>query len=540
LKTVPRNHVTEWTFESGRTYTDPFNDVTVDVVFTGPDGRDRVAPAFWAGDLAWSVRFAASEPAVYRYRTVCSDSGNADLHGRKGAVEVTPCDGESSLLAHGRLRVAAGRRHLEHVDGAPFLWLGDTWWMGFCRRLAWPDGFRELVADRVAKGFSVIQIVAGLLPDMEPFDPRGANEAGLAWEPEYARINPAYFDMVDLRVAHMVRSGLAPCLVGSWGYYLSLAGRRVLERHWRYLIARYAAYPVIWCAAGEALMSYYLDRPKDEEEAEARRTRLRAAWSDIVRHIRGLDPFGNPVTIHPTRLGHDQVDDPSLLDLDMLQTGHGGHRSLSHTIDFLSASLEHEPRMPVLVGEANYEGIIESGREEMQRFMFWSCMLSGACGHTYGANGLWQVNERGRPYGPSPHGTAWGNLPWEDAYRLPGSGQIGLGKRLLERYPWWQFRPRPDWVRPHQTAGDRLSCYAAGIPRRVRMIYIPAHLSWTAWRGELAVTALEEGVAYRAFYFDPKTGAEVEFGTITGDGSGEWAAPKPPVFQDYVLVLDRP
>jgi len=29
---------------------------------------------------------------------------------------------------------------LEHSDGTPFLWLGDTWWMGLTTRLDWPDG----------------------------------------------------------------------------------------------------------------------------------------------------------------------------------------------------------------------------------------------------------------------------------------------------------------------------------------------------------------------------------------------------------------
>src|SRR5438128_4943039 len=36
------------------------------------------------------------------------------------------------------------------------------------------------------------------------------------------------------------------------------------------------------------------------------------------------------------------------------------------------------------------------------RFMFWACVLSGAAGHSYGANGIWQVNRPGQPYGPSP------------------------------------------------------------------------------------------------------------------------------------------
>jgi len=539
MKYATRNHPIEWAYTSNKSYDDPFNAVELDVVFTDPDGQEHTIPAFWAGEQTWRVRYAPTKEGPYRCRTVCSDAGNPDLHGVEDRLQVVPYAGSNSLLQHGHLRVAADRRHLEHADGTPFFWLGDTWWMGFTRRLPWPAGFQELTADRVAKGFSVVQIVAGLYPDMEPFDERGANEAGFPWERDFSRINPSYFDLADLKVAHLVRSGVVPCIVGMWGYFLEFAGKEVVKKHWRNLVARYACYPVVWCAAGEATMFYYLNRPTDEQEMEARLKQMRADWSDVVRSIRAADPYDNPITIHPTRRGREQVDDPAVLDFEMLQTGHGGYPTLSDTVDYLTEALASEPRMPVLVGEVDYEGIMESSREEIQRFHFWSCMLSGACGHTYGANGIWQVNTREKPFGKSPHGTAWGNLPWEDAYQLPGSGQLGLGKRLLERYRWWEFETHPEWVEPHQTPENRLSCYAAGIPGQVRVVYIPAMTAWAAWRGQLAVKGLETGASYRATLFDPKTGGEHDLGRAVGNENGDWFAPKPPVFQDYVLVLER-
>jgi hypothetical protein len=294
----------------------------------------------------------------------------------------------------------------------------------------------------------------------------------------------------------------------------------------------------VWCAAGEALMHYYT-ASREEEAPEVRLARLRAAWSGIVRHIRALDPFGNPVTIHPTRYGHDQVDDPSLLDLDMLQTGHSGYPTLARTVDLLTESLAHEPRLPVLVSEANYDGIMESSREEMQRFAFWTSMLCGAAGHTYGANGIWQVNTRERPYGRSPHGTSWGNVPWREAYQLPASGQLGMGKRLLERYPWPQFEPHPEWAAPYQDAENRMSVYAAGVPGVVRVLYIPAPASWVAWRGQLTIERLEEGIAYHGYYWDPKTGRAYDIGAVEGDEEGRYLLPKPPIFQVWVVVLGR-
>ena len=539
MRYTRRNNVAEWTFESSTAYGDPFNEVSLDVVFADPDGDEYVMPAFWAGEQAWRVRYAPEKVGSYSYRSVCSDAGNADLHGQTGAFEALPYEGANPLLKHGRLRAAADERHLEHADGTPFFWLGDTWWMGFTKRLPWPAGFQELTTDRVAKGFSLVQIVAGLYPDMPPFDERGANEAGFPWDPEFKSINPSYFDMADLRIAHLVRSGLVPCIVGMWGYFLAVGGQEMVKKHWRNLVARYAAYPVVWCAAGEATMTYYLDRPKDAQDAAERLASAQATWSEVVRSIRAADPYGNPITIHPTRFGREQVDDPSVLDLEMLQTGHGGYPTLSANIDTLADSLGRDPKMPVFVSEVCYEGIMESSREEIQRFLFWSSMLTGACGHTYGANGIWQVNSRKAPFGKSPHGTAWGNLPWEDAYQLPGSGQLGLGKKLLERYPWNQFETHLEWVEPHQTEENRLSCYAAGIPGKVRVIYIPAMQIWSAWSGNLLIKGLEAGAVYQATLFDPKLGTEHDLGAVSGDDNGDWPVPKPPIFQDYVLILEK-
>ncbi len=536
--TTPQNTATQWSYDSGRSYADPFNDVTLDALVVDPAGVERRVPGFWHGGQTWTFRYASPRVGRHTFRTVCSDAGNLALHDQTGVVEIAPYRGTNPLMVHGPLRMAADRRHFEHADGAPFFWLADTWWMGFCRRLSWPEGFATLTADRVAKGFTVAQLVAGLYPDMGPDDERGANEAGLAWEPGFGRINPAYFDLADLRLAHLVRAGIAPCIVGSWGYYVAFAGSDVLRRHWRYLIARWGAYPVVWCAAGEALMRYYVAGADDASGSQWTDDALRDFWSDLIRHIRATDPFGRPVTIHPTVFGHEQVSDPALLDLDMLQTGHSGFPTLSDTVDRLETALAHEPRLPVLVDEANYEGILESSREEMQRFLFWSALLSGAAGHTYGANGLWQAGSHVEPYGPSPHGTSWGEATWEEAMRLPGSGQVGIGKRLLERYAWQQFEPHPEWIEPHHVPGDRHQPYAAGIADGVRVFFIPATAIWTVWSGQARLQNLDTSAVYRAFWFDPKTGKEYPISEVRPDAAGTCGLPRPPIFQDWVVVIE--
>ena len=232
-----------------------------------PRGTNRGFRRFGRVSKPGESGFLRQRAGQYNYRTISSDPANADLHGHTGVLEVSAYAGDNPLRKLGPVRVAADRLHFEHEDGTPFFWLGDTWWMGLCSRLRWPDDFQELAADRVTKGFTVIQIIAGLYPDMPPFDPRGANEAGYPWEPDYARINPRYFDMADLRIQYLVERGLTPCIVGCWGYFLPLMGVAKMKKHWRNLIARWGAYPVVWCLAGEGAMPYYLSKTKTEDAA---------------------------------------------------------------------------------------------------------------------------------------------------------------------------------------------------------------------------------------------------------------------------------
>ncbi len=548
---VKQNGIAEWTLTTRHHYADPLG-LELTALVTDPEGMTRHVPAFWSGQGTWQVRYASSLVGRHRFRMECSDQGNPDLHGREGTIAVSAYSGVNPLFRHGPVRVAGDRRHFEHTDGTPFFWLGDTWWMGLCSRLRWPHEFQRLAADRTDKGFTVVQMVAGLYPDMPPFDQRGANEAGFPWGEEYRTINPSYFEMADRRIEWLVEQGLVPCITGCWGHYLHYAGVKGVKRHWRYLVARYGAYPVVWCAGGETMNAARTRARSLGEETEAASQELhqecrewaKEGWTDVVRHIRSVDPFERPVTIHPTTMESSQamVGDPSALDFSMILGGHSGWHSLKVMAGVFEKVMREEARMPLLIGEACYEGIAGDCGPDVQRFAFWSSMLSGAAGHTYGANGIWQVNRRQEPFGASPSGLNWGTTPWEEAMRQQGSGDVGLGRELLERYEWWRFEPHPEWIMPHADADNRESAYAAGIPRRVRVIYMPhaytfsPHLSGSDRR----LTNLEHDVVYRTYAYIPSSGDEYELGERRADENGEapiWTA-CPPVFADMVLVLE--
>src|SRR5262249_23615110 len=144
----------------------------------------------------------------------------------------------------------------------------------------------------------------------------------------------------------------------------------------------------------------------------------------------------------------DLLED-DLVDFWMLQTGHNGFPSLAPSVKALDSALDRMPHKPVINGEVCYEGIAGSSWQDIQRVLFWSHMLSGAAGHTYGAMGIWAFNTpevEAQYSGKAPH--------WKDAAKLPGAAQVALGGRLLGELPWVDFEPRPDWVTLHRDAGD--------------------------------------------------------------------------------------
>jgi len=424
----------------------------------------------------------------------------------------------------------------------------------------------DFADDRSAKGFTAIQIVAGLYPEEPAFDTRGENEGGWVWEPNYARINTDYFYYMDRRIQYLVDSELVPCIVGCWGYYIDTVqwnglGVAKMKQHWRNLVARYGAYPVVWIVAGE------WNLPGD---CGSIRMAQRNGWIELIEYVKTIDPYHSPATLHEgiharTEPARSWVADQNLLDFDLLQTGHPSKTYYKMTVSNISACRSMIPAKPVVDGEVAYEGHCDRPEKNLlfnhdddppfpQRFLFWTSILQGAAGHTYGATGIWQVESPDYSHGWSRMCTNhyfW-KTPWSTAMNFLGSTTLSIGKELITRYEWWRFEPRQDWVEPagtsltephstwynplnywNQIGGQHMLPYAAGIPGEVRLIYIPYGVSAPQ------VKNLEADVAYRAFYFKPLDGTEYDLGTVEPT-AGTWQAPSvPSTALDWVLVLEK-
>jgi hypothetical protein len=502
--------VFEHSFESELKYENPFVDIEVDVVFQQGEKQWKV-PAFWAGEDKWTVRFAPPARGNFSFEVRCSDSTNAAMNGAAGVLRVTPYTGDNPLYQHGFLRIANDKKHFEHADGTPFLWLGDTWWKNLCKRMTWED-FQELTADRKKKGFNVVQIVCGPYPDENMMEDRWENEGGMPYKAlDFSVGNPQYFEFADRRIRHLVDSGMVPVIFGGWGRPQS-GGRSTLEqvgldgfkRHWRNLVARYGAYPTVWAVGGEARDEY-------------------GPWSELAKFVEEIDPYNHPLTYHAPDHPRHAIKDHACFDFDMVGIGHDGYQTASQALEMMKSCLTERPTRPALCGEACYEGHMQTNFQDLQRHLFWSFMLSGAAGHTYGAAGIWQASVEGDP-GIDP---VYDWTTWKEGMTYPGSTQLGIGKKLLEQYPWSRFEVHPEWAEE--------GCFAAGIPGQVRFIYLPKKGIYN-WSGT-TVKELEADVSYTAYYFDPATGRRFDQGAVTAP-SGQYESPPLPSPQDWVLVLE--
>lgn len=547
----------------------------VDVIFTDPVGLERCVPAFIV-DGEWRVRY--SSDVVGRHRYESCDSRGAPRPTANGELDVILGRNPQGLFSHGPLRVATDRRHFEHVDGTPFLWLADTWWHGFAQRLSDAE-FRNLATKRSAQGFSVVQIVAGLYPEMEPFAPEGRSNSGWVWHEGFTAPNLAWFHEADRRIRTLVEQDLVPCIFGSWANYLMAMDTSNMLRHWREMIARWGAYPVVWCLAGEPpggwahngefwnLVKAHVSDWNDIKRfpfiaslvgnevfvssLEELQCRVRSSIEEYVsetlnrlnkvaRGVRELEPFGRPITIH-SDAGVDPwlaVKDESAVDFWLQQTGHAPRDIVAKSVRAMKSTIAHIPTKPAINGEVCYEGIAGLYWHDTQRFLFWSHLLSGAAGHTYGAHGVWAFNT------PEFPGFRSGRaLYWKDAKEFLGAAHVGIGRKILSELAWYEFRPHPEWVAPHCDTEDPYLPYAAGIEGGVRLFYFPSTvLSAELVGDEIRLQQLGD-CPWRAQAIDPRTGyREQEFlvkpeadGTaVVERGAVEAALPSP---EDWLLLL---
>jgi len=335
--------------------------------------------------------------------------------------------------------------------------LADTWWYGLSKRLS-ADDFTVLAMLRASQGFTAIQLVVGIPPEVGPENENAASEVGFPWTLEGA-FNESYLALARRRVQELNDLGLLAIVYGGWGHQIAWIGRQAMTAWWLRLIDQLDDLDVIYCLCGESnlwigqegrlkphqstdeLTRFEVSRRMpdairrfvrravrgfDGRRWRRQRAERRSAWGEVLARV--ARETTRPIIVHPTstETGREAVENAHLLAVNTAQTGHS--RAARDRIWRLPlACLADDAEKGYVNLEPWYEGIRDSFWMEDQLFAYWASMLAGATAHCYGAHGIWNVGD-GRFL------AHWGQQTFDEAVALETPRLLGRSHaQLLER-----------------------------------------------------------------------------------------------------------
>ena len=497
---------------SARSYDNPYADVTLRVIYSGPGGRTIRTYGCWDGGDTFRIRCAFPTPGTWRWETECSDPTNTGLHRQRGTMDVSPYRGRNPLYRGGFPKVSDNRRYLAYADGAPFLWIGDTAWA--VPQRANDEEWEAYIADRTAKHFSVIQVApasewAGQTDrqGQRPFN----DKACVQW-------NPAYWQSFERKVQRANEEGLAVLLVGLMEPVSRYPKSREACLFARNIVARLFGNFVVFSPSFDSEVM-----PLAQEVG-------RAARDATSVHLITQHP-GTPWN-QPTPTFSDQYYDEPYLDFVGVQTGHnGGHLDwcAHHAIEWNLHLYRHEPHKPVINLEAMYDA---QGRNDWRaidaRSLAWRTWLSGAMGYTYGAGDL-------PPKVPRGNGAVWKWVTdseqydyWEKALHWESAFQMQYLHDFLALIEWWRLEPAHPLIR--NQPGDILHrmVLAKTVSGDMAVAYLPDNEAI-----EIEMSSFPTPIGVR--WFDPVKGRYISVpGEIPNQGTHRFV---PPSEGDWVLLL---
>ncbi|MDR2145062.1 MAG: glycoside hydrolase family 140 protein [Tannerella sp.] len=448
--------------------------------------------------------------------------------------------GKPADFSHGKLQVSANKRFLQHADGTPFFYLGDTGWELF-HRLDREDADRYL-ADRASKGFTVIQAVA-----LAEFDGHiAANAYGFLPLEDYDPARPAvkdgadndYWDHVDYVVNKANELGMYIGLLPTWGRYWHegagvkdnqpLFNAENAGKYGEFLGARYKDREIIWILGGDRHV-----------ENDAQKEIIRA----MARGLKKGDGGAHLITFHPTggRGSSEYFHTDDWLDFNMRQNGHNTDYTgvYSKTADDYAL----QPVKPVIDGEPLYEDhpasfnaakLGHSISADVRRPLYWD-LFSGAFGHTYGHHSVWQM------YDPAKNRQPINNplLTWQEAINQPGAIQMMYGRLLMESRPFLTRIPDPTIIVtgkvPTAMPGEGRYRFVATRDEAgtYAMVYVPVGRDFSVR------TDVIKGDKITAWWYNPRNGKATKIGTFANDRKERaFTPPDKGEMIDWVLVLD--
>lgn len=444
----------------------------------------------------------------------------------QSAIAQTPWD-------NGKLTVAENGRYLQHTNGKPFFWLGDTCWL-LAQKLN-RDEVKSYFADRKAKGFNVVQtVVVQMLTDKSVYGDTAILDGDITKlniTPGSDPADPAqydYWDHVDFIIETAAANGIYLAIAPTWSHTVRRAPikKEQAEAYAAVIAERFKNKPnIIWLNGGSA---------KGDVDNDV--------WQVIGTTIKKTDP-NHLMSFHP--FGRSQsstwFNDAPWLDVNMFVSGHRrygqdiegkkyGEDNWRYVLDDLAKS----PRKPTLDGEPAYENTPQGLHkpeepywtgDDARRYAYWS-VFAGAAGHTYGENSVRQV------YLPSDSKPASGAKGFfSERLDAPGAKAMShLKELILSRSAFDRVNDKAS------VAGDEGEKYDRVLVAKGKdylLAYIYTGRDFTLQLGRIS------GTEVATSWFNPRTGEFTKIGAFKNEGSKRFNPPGDKANgNDWVLVLD--
>lgn len=424
-----------------------------------------------------------------------------------------------------RLTVSENGHFLQHVNGVPFFWLGDTAWELFHRLTK--EEISQYLQNRKDKGFNVIQAV--VLAEMDGLNvPNRYGHIPLnGLNPEQP--NEAYFKLVDWVIEQARQKGLYIGLLPTWGDKVTRLwgqGPEVFNEqnaytYGRFLGERYNDFPnIIWMVGG--------DRPAVIDSDDRR-----PVWRAMVRGIREEAGAGALITYHPggETSSTNFWADEDVLDFHTLQSGH--RKADLPVWEMIGRDFGRIPSKPILDAEPNYEDHAINWKAENGSFsdydvrkQSYRSVFAGGAGVTYGHHAIWQF------YQPGVAPVSDVDRYWTEALDRPGAFQMIYLKNLVLSRPALRRVPDQQLIHDGQGEdGEYITAYRdeAGT---YAMLYLPVG------KNIEVNTMWSDAEELKVWWYNPRNGDVQPLGTHRRQEQMAFSAPTLGSGNDWVLVLD--
>ena len=516
-------------FESKKTYNNPFLDVSIWSVFTGPSGRRIRREAYWDGGNTYRIAFAPTETGMWSYRLEAPEE--TGLSGVQGTIECIPYEGDLAIYRHGFLKVHPSGRYLTYADGTPFFWLGDTHW-AFAFGERWDESnhpqmtsmFRGMADRRKEQGYNVYQ--TNLRSDS------WKEHKSRYWKTDATDDVPDvafYQNELDRRMQYLADLGFINALGFAWSGSIEQGVEH--QKHLaRYILARYGALPVVWTLSGE-VAGYFPGKPRE--------TAIKG-WREVAKYVEKMDGYGTLQTAHYTneRPFADYYYDESWFDFVLNQAGHG---DFPINPSWYRAYRKEHGTKPFIEGESLYEycsTLEENGTrlctDAMLRRVAYMAVQTGGCGYTYGAQGIWDNIWEVSDINPDFNAFNKFGITWAKAIGGPGGAQMGYLKRFYEEHHFEEMVPYDPAEAEESISPFANKLAAATISRdKTRALIYYGEMDGMS----TPLAGLCDGI-YAISWFDPRTG-QTEKAEIQVEVRGKSCImPKKPAAGDWVLIAE--